>query len=98
MCFIADEFSTLDDQGEFFEVLGEGSPSTVPDESTSEDDSDFETRDANAVTLYKVSDAAGTLQVDTISAKPIRQEMLKREVCQRIYLNFDSSLLSNELC
>lgn len=63
-------------------MLGEGTPATVPDESTSEDDSDFESRDANSVVLYKVSDAAGSLRVDTISAKPIRQEMLKREVCQ----------------
>lgn len=76
-----DEFTTFDDRERFFEVLGSGSSAAVPDESTSEEDSVFETRDANGVTLYKVSDAAGSLQVQTISTKPIRQEMLKPDDC-----------------
>lgn len=62
-------------------MLGGGSSADVPDESTSEEDEAFERRDADGVTLYKVSDANGALQVDTISTKPIRQEMLKREDC-----------------
>lgn len=78
---IVDEFSSLNDQEEFFRILGSGSPSTVPEETTSEDDAEFETKDAAAVTLYKVSDANGQLQVDTISQKPIRQEFLKTEDC-----------------
>lgn len=78
---ILDEFSTLEDQEQFFRVLGSGSPSQVPEDSTAEEDGAFETKDAAAVTLYKVSDAGGTLEVDTISTKPIRQEMLKREDC-----------------
>lgn len=53
----------------------------MPDESAAEEDAAFERRDAAAVTLYKVSDAGGSLQVDTISTKPIRQEMLKSEDC-----------------
>lgn len=53
----------------------------MPDESAAEEDAIFESRDAAAVTLYKVSDAGGSLQVDTISTKPIRQEMLKSEDC-----------------
>lgn len=77
---VVDEFSTAVDQEDFFKVLGSGSPTSVPEESSSEDDAEFETKDAAAVTLYKVSDAAGALQVDTISAKPIRQDMLKTEV------------------
>lgn len=68
------------DQEEFFKVLGSGSPSSVPEASTSEEDEEFERNDANAVTLYKVSDASGRLQVDTISIKPLRQDMLKTEV------------------
>ena len=77
---IADEFSSQTDQENFFTTLGSGSPSTVPEESTSEDDAEFETKDAAAVTLYKVTDANGQLQVETISTKPIRQEFLKTEV------------------
>lgn len=60
--------------------MGGGSPSQVPEESTADEDAAFETKDAAAITLYKVSDSAGSLQVDTISTKPIRQEMLKSEV------------------
>lgn len=61
--------------------MGSGSPDQVPDESAAEEDAIFESRDAAAVTLYKVSDAGGSLQVDTISTKPIRQEMLKSDDC-----------------
>lgn len=77
-----DEFSTLDDKEEFFRVLGSGSADKVPEDSTAEDDAAFETADAAAVTLYKVTDAGGALKVETISTKPIRQEMLKSEVCK----------------
>lgn len=79
-CGFSDEFSTVDDRDDFFKVLGSGSADKVPDESAAEEDAAFETKDAAAVTLYKVTDAAGTLKVETISTKPIRQEMLKSEV------------------
>lgn len=61
--------------------MGNGSSADVPDETTAEEDQAFETRDANGVNLYKVSDSAGSLQIEQISTKPIRQEMLKREDC-----------------
>lgn len=83
MCI--DEFGTADDQEEFFRTLGGGSAAQVPDESAADEDAAFETKDANAVTLYKVSDAAGSLKVDTISTKPIRQEMLKSEVSDNFH-------------
>ncbi|XP_055323239.1 gelsolin isoform X2 [Sitodiplosis mosellana] len=78
---ILDEFSTLDDKEDFFRVLGSGSADKVPEDSTAEEDAAFETSDAAAVTLYKVTDAGGSLKVETISTKPIRQEMLKSEDC-----------------
>lgn len=61
--------------------MGSGSPSEVPEEAAGEDDAAFETKDAAAVTLYKVSDASGSLQIDAISTKPLKQEMLKTEDC-----------------
>lgn len=77
----------MDDQESFFRILGGGSPAQVPEESTADEDAAFETKDAAAVTLYKVSDSAGSLQVDTISTKPIRQEMLKSEVsADRVFM------------
>uniref|UniRef100_A0A1A9WIF6 Gelsolin-like domain-containing protein n=1 Tax=Glossina brevipalpis TaxID=37001 RepID=A0A1A9WIF6_9MUSC len=78
---IIDEFSTDADKENFFNILGSGSPGQVPDESTAEEDGVFETTDANSVTLYKVSDASGSLKIDPISQKPLRQEMLNTQDC-----------------
>lgn len=78
---IIDEFSSDADKGSFFDILGSGSPGQVPDESTAEEDGAFETTDANSVTLYKVSDASGSLKIDPISQKPLRQEMLNSQDC-----------------
>ncbi|XP_037946730.1 gelsolin-like isoform X1 [Teleopsis dalmanni] len=78
---IIDEFSTEIDKENFFTVLGSGSPREVPEESTAEEDGAFETADANAVTLYKVTDATGTLKIEPISTKPLRQEMLDTRDC-----------------
>lgn len=77
---ILDEFCTLSDQEEFFNVLGSGSPDSVPEESAGEDDGAFESNDCAAVTLYKVSDDGGTLQVESISTRPITQGMLNTNV------------------
>lgn len=76
-----DEFSSESDQEQFFEILGSGSPSQVPDESTSEDDDTFEKADERATTLYLVSDASGTLKIDPVSQKPLKQEMLSTNDC-----------------
>uniref|UniRef100_A0A336MY83 CSON002905 protein n=1 Tax=Culicoides sonorensis TaxID=179676 RepID=A0A336MY83_CULSO len=78
---IVDEFSPEIDQQHFFEALGSGSFNAVPDASTAEDDAEFEQSDARRVTLYKISDAAGSLKIDTISEKPLKQEMLKTDDC-----------------
>lgn len=78
---IIDEFSNTSDQQEFFDQLGFGSPDQVPDEATGGDDVEFENSDERATTLYKVSDAGGSLQVQPISTKPLKQEMLKTEDC-----------------
>lgn len=82
MCvFPLDEYSSQRDGEEFFEILGSGSPSQVPDESTAEDDETFERSDERGVTLYTVSDASGTLKVDPIATKPLKQEMLNTNDC-----------------
>lgn len=90
MMLISDEFSTADDQESFFRVLGSGTAAQVPEDSTADEDGAFETKDANAVTLYKVSDSSGSLKVDPISTKPIRQDMLKSEVS---YFNLINDLV-----
>lgn len=78
---IIDEFSTEMDKQQFFDVLGSGSAAQVPEESSADEDGAFERTDAATVTLYKVSDASGKLQVDTISQKPLRQAMLDTRDC-----------------
>ncbi|EDV42840.1 uncharacterized protein Dana_GF18195, isoform A [Drosophila ananassae] len=78
---IIDDFSTDSDKQQFFDVLGSGSADQVPEESTADEDGAFERTDAAAVTLYKVSDASGKLQVDTIGQKPLTQAMLDTRDC-----------------
>ncbi|XP_070852368.1 gelsolin isoform X2 [Drosophila suzukii] len=78
---IIDDFSTDSDKQKFFDVLGSGSADQVPEESTAEEDGAFERTDAAAVSLYKISDASGKLQVETIGQKPLTQAMLDSHEC-----------------
>lgn len=76
-----DEFSTQDEIDQFFEVLGSGSPDQVPDESVGGDDDAFERNEERVVSLYKVSDSNGKMEVQKVAEKPLKQEMLNNEVC-----------------
>jgi len=78
---IIDEFNTDAERQNFFDVLGSGTPDEVPEESVDEEDGAFEIRDANAVTLYKVTETNGKTKIDTISSKPLKQEMLDTRDC-----------------
>ncbi|KAL5274428.1 Gel family protein [Megaselia abdita] len=78
---VIDDYTSEIDKENFFQVLGSGSPSEVPDESTAEEDAAFEKSDENSVTLYKVSDQSGKLKVDSVASKPLRQEMLDTKDC-----------------
>ncbi|KAL0275575.1 UNVERIFIED_CONTAM: hypothetical protein PYX00_003387 [Menopon gallinae] len=78
---ILDEFSSQEELEEFFEELGSGSPDSVPDESSAENDEKFETNYDNKVSLYKVSDSSGGLQVEKLSEKPLSRSMLQSEDC-----------------
>ena len=55
------------------------SADAVPNESNV-DDSQSEVAVDRAVTLYKISDASGSLQVSEVSGMPLAQEMLNAEV------------------
>ena len=55
------------------------SADAVPNESNV-DDSQSEVAVDRAVTLYKISDASGSLQVSEVSGMPLAQEMLNPEV------------------
>jgi gelsolin len=77
---IVDEFSNELDQQHFFDLLGSGTPKTVPEDNTAPQDASYESKDASGVTLYKVSDASKKLQVTPLSQKPYKQEMLDTNV------------------
>ncbi|KFB47218.1 hypothetical protein ZHAS_00015242 [Anopheles sinensis] len=76
---ILDEFASSSEQQEFFDVLGEGSPDAVADES--ECDEAYERSDCGAITLYHVSDASGSLEVTAIGERPLKQTMLDSNDC-----------------
>ncbi|XP_050081453.1 gelsolin isoform X1 [Anopheles maculipalpis] len=71
---ILDEFASSSEQQEFFDVLGEGSPDDVAEES--ESDEAYERTDCKTITLYHVSDASGSLEINPIGERPLKQSML----------------------
>uniref|UniRef100_A0AAG5DQQ6 Gelsolin-like domain-containing protein n=1 Tax=Anopheles atroparvus TaxID=41427 RepID=A0AAG5DQQ6_ANOAO len=71
---ILDEFASSSEQQEFFDILGEGSPDEVAEES--ESDEAYERSDCGAITLYHVSDASGSLEITPIGERPLKQSML----------------------
>ncbi|XP_035894130.1 gelsolin-like isoform X3 [Anopheles stephensi] len=71
---ILDEFASSSEQQEFFDVLGEGSPDAVAEES--ESDEAYERTDCKTITLYHVSDASGSLEITPIGERPLKQSML----------------------
>lgn len=73
---VIDQYSTPNEVNEFFEELGSGSPSDVADESEGDDDAHFEVDQENGVTLYRVSDSSGDLEVVKVGQKPLHQNML----------------------
>lgn len=78
---IVDEFSPEGDYTDFFEALGEGSKDDVPEESVSGDDQQFEVSEENHVSLYRVSDDSGTLQVTKVGQKPLEASLLDASDC-----------------
>ncbi|CAG9816465.1 unnamed protein product, partial [Phaedon cochleariae] len=78
---IVDEFSPESDYTHFFEALGEGSRDSVPDKSTGDDDQHFETVEEGHVTLYRVSDSTGAVQITPVGQKPLEASLLDPNDC-----------------
>lgn len=78
---ISDEFSPQSDYDNFFEALGEGSRDEVPEESAGGDDEQFENSEDKAVTLYRVSDKTGSLEVTKVAQRPLDISMLDPTDC-----------------
>lgn len=78
---ILDETSTAGEQQQFFEELGSGSPDEVKPSDAGGDDTDFDQQAQVSISLVKISDASGELQVEKIGERPLKQEMLNSEDC-----------------
>lgn len=78
---VADEASSEGEVEEFFTKLGSGSAADVPDETAGGDDEQFESSQERVVTLYRVSDASGRVEVTKISSKPFQQSALDTNDC-----------------
>ncbi|KAJ8977326.1 hypothetical protein NQ317_018608, partial [Molorchus minor] len=78
---IVDEFSPESDYTDFFEALGEGSKDDVPEDSAGGDDQQFETTEENHASLYRVSDATGSVHVDKVAQKPLEATLLDPKDC-----------------
>lgn len=78
---IIDESAHDDEIEDFFAAIGGGTAADIPDESVAGSDDEFESDEERAVTLSKVSDATGSVQVTTISGKPLKQSSLDTNDC-----------------
>lgn len=78
---ISDEYSPESDYTDFFEALGEGSRDEVPEESAGGDDQQYENAEEGAVTLYRVSDKSGSLQVTRVAQRPLDASQLDPTDC-----------------
>lgn len=74
---VLDEFNSDAEQQVFFDELGAGSASELPDDAN--DDEEFERKDT--ATLHLVSDASGSLKVTQVATSPLTQDLLKPEDC-----------------
>lgn len=82
MLFVfSDEFSPESDFDHYFTALGEGSRDTVPEESVGGDDQAFERAEEGQVTLYRVSDRTGRLEISPVSQKPLEFSSLDPTDC-----------------
>ncbi|XP_049954281.1 gelsolin, cytoplasmic isoform X1 [Schistocerca serialis cubense] len=78
---VIDEYSNDVEVIKFFEELGSGSPTEIPDEDEGGDDVNFEKTQEAVVTLYRVSDAGGEMVVEKVGEKPLHQDMLQSNDC-----------------
>ncbi|XP_025829940.1 gelsolin, cytoplasmic [Agrilus planipennis] len=77
---IIDDASDEAEVQSFFDALGGGSLSEIPDESAGESDAESDIEEEPA-TLYKVSDSNGPIKITPVAQKPLRQNMLDSNDC-----------------
>eukprot|EP00730_Choanoeca_flexa_P008954 TRINITY_DN12561_c0_g5_i1.p1 TRINITY_DN12561_c0_g5~~TRINITY_DN12561_c0_g5_i1.p1 ORF type:complete len:835 (+),score=300.76 TRINITY_DN12561_c0_g5_i1:1495-3999(+) len=65
-----------DDDSAFWSTMGVGKPGKIKSAAEGGDDKGHERSAVKNVTLYKVSDASGSMQVTEISEKPYKKEQL----------------------
>ncbi|XP_066147749.1 actin depolymerising venom protein gelsolin 1 [Euwallacea fornicatus] len=73
---IVDEFSPESDFETFFAALGGGSRSAVPEAAVGGDDAQFESSEERSASLYRVSDASGSIRVEPVGQRPLQPSLL----------------------
>lgn len=76
---IIDEAKDHRDESKFFEALG--SRGEIKDASEGGDDVAFEKHSQQSVSLYRVSDESGTLEITPVNEMPLRKEHLDSNDC-----------------
>lgn len=79
--YFSDDFNNADDIARFLSILGAEKLKQIPDETVGGDDAQFEKHEESLVSLHKVSDASGSIKVEKINQKPLKQQMLDTNDC-----------------
>ena len=64
-------------------AIAEGTPKEICDAT---DDATFERKSRDAVTLYRVSDASGSLEITEVGKCPLKREMLDSNVSDHMFV------------
>lgn len=78
---IIDASSNGGEVQEFFDELGGGSSGDIKDADSGGDDTTFERSVETEVTLHKICDDSGNVQIEKIAEKPLKQEYLESGDC-----------------
>lgn len=78
---IIDAASSGGEVQEFFDELGGGSSADIKDADSGGDDTTFERSVETEVSLHKICDDSGSVQIEKIAEKPLKQEYLESSDC-----------------
>ncbi|XP_022257425.1 gelsolin, cytoplasmic-like, partial [Limulus polyphemus] len=77
----SDEHSNSRDHEKFFEELGSGSPDDVKDAEEEAEDTDHERAVEREITLHKIWEEDGEVNIEKIAERPLKQENLESGNC-----------------
>uniref|UniRef100_T1IZM9 Gelsolin-like domain-containing protein n=1 Tax=Strigamia maritima TaxID=126957 RepID=T1IZM9_STRMM len=78
---IIDETCTPAERAKFFEELGSGSDDAVKAAEDDVEDTEHERKEQVEISLHKISDESGKLNVDRVGERPLKQDLLDSKDC-----------------